>query len=371
MKPTLTLLAALLLAPLAPEAADSSSKTSGGNASAGSVELIADPDFIRGLRAADREGKEHLIAWNPGPKVPVWATAHHGSKSRVADTAYQSFPPGGFLFKDDRIWIAIHAPTHDADLILGLNAFREYDGRYRAAGDPWPHLYVSQRVSGPDGHLGTVSPSVAEMSRIDFAARVKLLYDRRNTNEGYNKRIHAAQFLLFFTIQNLSRPSPGYGDYYWFGIAFYDDRKPLTELHMQRDRGSEKKKGTDKFIYDIGIKPFTDGIVAEGKWVELRGDLLPHVMAGLREAWKQGYLSGSTALADYRVGSVVIGWEIPGLNDAAAAIEGLRAAAQLRPACLRTSFSTCTTVPTPQNQNERKNRPVLPLYTRHPQEKEP
>jgi hypothetical protein len=104
----------------------------------------------------------------------------------------------------------------------------------------------------------------------------------------------------------------------------------VTALHAMHDGGSPKKPATEKLIYDIGVKPFTDKVVAVGEWVDIRGDLLPHIVAGLEEAWRRGYLPASTNPADYRVGSAVMGWEIPGLNDAAMAVKGLRATARLR-----------------------------------------
>ena len=90
--------------------------------------------------------------------------------------------------------------------------------------------------------------------------------------------------------------------------------------------------GTDKFIYDVGVKPFTDKVVGAGEWVAVEGDLLPHILAGLRQCWQRGYLADSQDLADYRIGSCVVGWEVTGLNDCAIAVEGLRATAALKPA---------------------------------------
>lgn len=294
------------------------------------VELIADAGFARGLRAKDRGGVEQSVRWGEGTGRPVWQVAQHFSKSCIADSGRRASLPGGFAHRDDYAWLAIHPGGEEGDVILGLNAFAEYGGAYRAKGDPWPHLYLSQRVSEPGGHLGTRSPSVADMERLDLSIGVRLIYDRRHVGEGYDRSVHASQFLFFLTIQNLNRKSPGYGDYYWFGAAPYDDRKPITALHAMKDAGSAKKPGTGKFIYDIGIRPFTDAIVSEGRWVEVKGDLLPHAIAGLREAWGRGYLPGSTNLSDYRVGSVVMGWEIPGLNDAAMAVRGLRLVAKRR-----------------------------------------
>jgi len=161
--------------------------------------------------------------------------------------------------------------------------------------------------------------------------RVKLLYDRKKAGPTYNRHQHAAQYVFFFTVQNLNHTSKGFGDYYWFGVALYDDRATVTALHAMRDASSLKKNGTGKFIYDIGIKPFTDEVVAGGTWVSVTGDLLPHIIAGLKECWRRGFLPDSQSLADYRIGGCAIGWEVTGLNDVAIAIKGLKAEAVLKP----------------------------------------
>lgn len=290
------------------------------SARSATVEMIADATFAQGYGALDRDGTERIVTWAPGGTSPVWQVRQHHSRSCAADTNRHVRSGDAFVFQDDFAGLAFH---RDADVGMALNGPREYDGRFRAQGDPWPHLFLEQRVSNPKGHLGDTSPSLADLRRLDFAVAVRLLHDRANKGDGYNARIHAAQFLFFLTIQNLNRASAGFGDYYWFGVTLYDDREPVTQLHAKLDAGSPLKKGTDKFIYNPGLKPFTDKVVGAGEWVDVRGDLLPHVRAGLREAWGRGHLSASTNEADYRIGGVMMGWEVTGLNDVAMAVRGL------------------------------------------------
>ena len=300
-------------------------------AAAQTVELIADGSVQRGLETKDRAGQKHAIAWNTNAPPPIWTTAQHHSKSCFADTAFQSPTPGGFSFKDDYQTLVIHPADEDADFVCGVNGRSEFGGALRAQGDPWPHLYLEQRISDPRGHLGARSPVLADMAKLDFAVRVKLLYDRKTSGPTYSRHLHAAQYVCFFTVQNLNRNSKEFGDYYWFGVALYDDRKPVTALYAAQDKGSPKKKGTDKFIYDVGIAPFTDKVVAGGEWVAVEGDLLPHILAGLQECWRQGYLADSQDLSDYRIGGCVIGWEVTGLDNVAIAVKGLKATATLKP----------------------------------------
>ena len=271
-----------------------------------------------------------MIAWDTNASQPIWNTAQHHSKSSFADKAFQAITTNGFAFQDDYEMLKIHPVGVDADFICGVNADHEFGGKLREPGDPWPHLYLEQRISNPGGHLGANSPTLADLAKIDFAINVKLLYDRKKTGPTYSRHVHAAQYLVIFTIQNLNHQSKGRGDYYWFGVSLYDDRQPITSLFAMQDKGSAKKKGTDKFIYNTGIKPFTNKVVADGEWVNIAGDLQPHIIAGLKECWTRGYLCDSQDLADYRIGGLVLGWEVTGLNDVAIAVKGLRATATLK-----------------------------------------
>jgi hypothetical protein len=299
-----------------------------GAASATTVELIADAEFRRGVRATEADGADHVVQWW-GSDDPVWRINHHHSQSSFLNRAAYRIHPQGFVFEDEFSSLVVHPVDGSADIVLGVNASREFGGAYRKAGEPWPHAYLTQRISAPRGHLGAQAPAISELEAVDFTVDVRLLHDRRNLAAGHNASIHAAQFVCFFTLQNLNRQSPGFGDYCWFGVLLYDDRHLVTRRKAMRDRGSALKRGTEKLIYDVGIAPFTLEVVGQGNWVSVRGDLLPHFRAGLREAWKQGYLPASQDFKDYRVGGLVIGWEVTGLNEVAMAVRGLRATGRL------------------------------------------
>lgn len=300
-------------------------------APAGIVDLLIDTEFQGGLQVRDRQDQPVEIRWNDAKGKPWWHVAQHHSASNVADAAFQTISAGRFDFRDERQCLSIHPEGMEADVIMSVNAFNEYEGRLRAKGDPWPHLYLNQRISSPDGHLGAKAPTLAEMDRIEFGLQIKLLFNERHVAAGFDPRVHTAQFLFFLTVVNSNPSSRGHGDYYWFGILLFDDRYPLTTRKVQLDAGSPKKPATGKLIYNVGLSSFTDRVVADGEWVEVHGDLLPHIKAGLAEAWKRGYLGDSHNEADYRLGRCVIGWEVPGLNDAAMAVRGLSCRAQRKP----------------------------------------
>jgi hypothetical protein len=292
------------------------------------LDLIADPSFQRGFVAKNPTGDQRqIVQWNQA-QPPVWATAQHSSKSSFADLHHYDFHANGCSFRDEYQSLLVH--PQDGDIVFGVNGLREFGGVYREKGAPWPHQYLHQRISNPAGHLGEASPRLTEMQRLDLTIRVRLLYDHENRGPKYDPHVHAAHFLLFFTVQNLNRRSKGYGDYYWFNIALYDSRSKLTSLFVMQDKSSPQKKGTEKLMYDVGIAPFTSAIVADGNWVTVQGDLLPHICAGLQEAWKRGYLPDSHDMSDYRIGEAILGWEVPGLNDVAISVKDLRVAATLK-----------------------------------------
>ena len=125
-----------------------------------------------------------LLQWNKDAPAPVWTADQFYSKSSVADAKYLTYRPDGFDFDDGYARLGVHPPGLDADLLMGVNADQEYGGVYRKAGDPWPNLYVSQRISNPGGHLGAASPRLTELARVDFSLQVRLLYDRPHRGPG-------------------------------------------------------------------------------------------------------------------------------------------------------------------------------------------
>jgi len=290
---------------------------------ASALDLVADPSFRQGFKFEDSARKEQLLQWDK-TAPPEWKAAELFSKSSLADASSVIFRANGLTFQNQYQTLIVHPENDDADLVLGINGFNEFGGSYRKPGAPWPHDYVSQRISDPKGILGQASPRLLDLKRVDLSLQVHLLYDYQHRQSGYDPHSNAAQFSLFFTIQNLNRQSKGYGDYYWFGVALYDDREAITSFHAMLDKGTPLKKGTNKMIYTVGIAPFSSGIVAKGDWVTVQGDILPYVLQGLQECWKRGYLVDSKDLSDYRFGGAMIGWEITGLNDAAAEIKNFK-----------------------------------------------
>ena len=286
------------------------------SAQAEQIPLIADPHFEQGFAVLERTpgvlSVEGNLQWDTSARPPVWELGQWDSQSTILDVSPTHKPSGAWVYaNDDKQIIAGGGPAAtESDLILTINGQSEYGGEFRGANDPWPALLVQQSISEPRGHLSDQAPSLSEMASVDFQIEARLLYDNRITTGEYDPAIHASQFLIYYTIQNLNPTSAGYGDFLWFGTALYDDRFDVTGRVVLVDGF------TQKLIYGIGIQPFTTERIADRKWVAIEGDLLPHMKAGLREAWSRGLLLDSQDFADYKIGGMNMGWEMPGMNNA-------------------------------------------------------
>jgi hypothetical protein len=199
---------------------------------------------------------------------------------------------------------SITLQSRGADLVLAANSAVEYGLASRKAGESWVHLLVEQEF-GRSPFLNTLSGA-----QFHFEGRL-----RRSTSlhrDDYDPGVHAAQFQVFFTLQKRNRQSAGYGDFLWFGIPIYDNRHAHPPEFKSKDFG-----GTGKFIFTPTATNFTRASAHGGDWIVIDRDLLPLMRQGLETAWEKGFLSGSKSMADYAIGGMNMGWELPGMFDVA------------------------------------------------------
>ena len=136
---------------------------------------------------------------------------------------------------------------------------------------------------------------------------------RLPTLAGSDKRIGSFAALALCPVQavllvkNLNQSSPGYQDYLWFQIPFYDSRYQVPPEYAARDTA-----GTGKFIYGPSGKTFGEQRPGDGNWVNIDRDLLPLIRDGLQRAWRENFMTASRDLADLHVVAFSIGWELPG-----------------------------------------------------------
>jgi len=260
----------------------------------------------------DREFRRGFILWEPKPgrhvrygefkgfdaSPPVWGLSQWSSK----------FPldPAGATHRRELLVSSNAAKTvvltKDSILTLAANSAVEYGPRARTAKDPWVHLLVEQEFDAPARLAGLSA------ARLHVEAR---LVRSRNLHQGdYAPGTHAAQFQIFFTVQNRNRASKGYGDLLWFGVPIYDNRDRFPAEFKAQDFG-----GTAKFIFTPGGRTFTSASAHDGQWITIDKDLLPMMRSALETAWSRGFLRDSKDAADYAIGGMNMGWELPGTFD--------------------------------------------------------
>ena len=251
----------------------------------------------------------------------VWDIAQWTSKSSLLNITPFTTPSGmckwADVYKDFRFGGAPGAEEYQ--LYFSVNSQNEYGNVNRKAGQPWVHLLVEQRLSPPYDFpgQGPGSPPISILDSLVFKIDAKLLDNLTVKNAGYDANLHAAQFQVFFTIQNLNKASPGYGKYIWLGVPIYDDRAPMLPGSVAFDLG------TQTLINSIPSADVTKVSLHDGGWVHIQVNLFPYATAALDTAWAHGYLQGSKDKVDYKIGEMNMGWELPGMNIATVAVKGI------------------------------------------------
>lgn len=268
------------------------------------VNLIRDPGFRAGFNLLSPEpGRRAVLTRLAGPMTdggdPWWDLAQWSSRFPEVHGP-EVTPSGGIRYANEGKEIIVSPPgAPEADLILAVDAGPEYPKGARTASEPWVHLLVEQRFARP--------APVAHLRALNLTLECKLLRSIILDPEHYDPAIHAAQFTLYLTVQNKNRSSPGYGDFYWFGVPIYDNRYTVIPRYEARDFA-----GSGKFIFVPAADNFTVRPSTGNEWITIAKDLLPLIKDGLKAAWSKGYLADSHDISDYYITSVNLGWEVPG-----------------------------------------------------------
>jgi len=280
------------------------------------VPLLRDTGFRQGVTVYDPAPGRHVargaLRADPNTPPPRWGLAQWHSRFTLA-AARAEPTAAGVRFADGSKSVAFTR----GGLVLAIDSGREYGGRPRRKGQPWPHLLVEQKIAD--------CPPLTRLDGLRFRIECRLLRAKAHEPGRHDRRLHAAQFQAFVTVQDRRRGSPGRGDYLWFGVPIYDSRWRIPRGHAAQDFA-----GTGKFIHTPAGSAFTEQSAHDGNWVRIDADVLPMIRRALRTARERGYLKRSPDDAAFQLGSFNLGWEMPGAFDAAMAVRGLALVAGVR-----------------------------------------
>lgn len=275
------------------------------------IRLLDDPRFSRGFIVWSPKPGKHVKAGeirpNDSAAEPIWGLAQWHSRFSLAEARRERLPDGGQRLFDGAKAVTFFSDAAQADLSLALAGNTEYQGRAPEPGQPWPHLLAERKL--------LAHPAVPELEAVPLVIRYRLVKADTYRPRDFDPRRHTAQFVFYITVQNRNRQSPGFGDYYWFGVPLYDARYRLPRPHKAIDKGSDRKPATGKFIFNPGGKRYTSQSAHDGDWVKIEKNLLPLIREGLETAWQRGFLQDSRDTADYRLMAMNTGWEVTGPLD--------------------------------------------------------
>ncbi len=273
-----------------------------------SSELLRDPRFQQGFILLEpKPGKRvpygELATVKSGDK-PAWDLAQWSSKFPLDDSAAPPQPMDLIVWGNKAKSVTIGKPgSAEGDVSLRVIADTEYGTKARASiEEPWVHLLLQQEFDH--------APKLSELESLRFHAEARLLRSTLVRTNDHNPALHAAQYLIYFSVGNRNRQSPGYGQGYWFGIPVYDNRTRVIPSYEAKDFG-----GTSLFIFTLSSDTFSKESTHDGTWVTFEKDLLPLMRQGLEHGWARGFMPGSRSFSDYQPTSIYIGWEVPGVFD--------------------------------------------------------
>lgn len=262
-------------------------------------ELIRDPSFKRGFILWKTQPGKHVrygeLNGFDRDKTPIWGLSQWSSKSPL-DPAATFRANNSLSYSNGAKSVTL---TTDGTLTLTANSATEYGPRARTAADPWVHLLCEQEFETP--------ASLTNITSARFHIEARLLRSENLHAGDYSPDKHAAQFQIFFTVQNRNPQSPGYGDLLWFGVPIYDNRDKFPKAFKAQDFG-----GTAKFIFTPDGQTYTTQSAHDRAWITIDKDLLPLMHEALQTAWTRGFLKQSRQISDYSIGGMNLGWELPG-----------------------------------------------------------
>jgi len=324
------------------------------------VQLLKDPSFELGYWVVspqkdiytDRAEIEGIHPFKEGTSDPVWRLVQWGSHHSLAGVPAEKRGNKTLSWQYAQKNLVYKSITlgEDGHIELMLNGLAEFSSLFyqdkkslylKSLEHKWPHLLLAQNIS---------SKRLNKYTKINLSLDARLLFDKKNQQEGYQHGLHAARFPIALSVRNTLS-----NNIFWLILVIYDDRFPQSNFNCQKciagisgmdeckaaqaltDKGrwqcpfdgsrwsaKSEKKGTRKMLFRVPTSAFTQSNIHLGEWSHYEINLLPYIQAGIEAARQTKNLSGfSNDLRFYDLSFFSMGWEITGLNQAAIAVKNL------------------------------------------------
>lgn len=294
------------------------------------IELLSDTQFRTGFHVLGinptinhRKIYKHLdyLGEAKPTNKPIWQMAQWWTPFDLCDCSVKKIKDT-YLYETPSRHIEVTPST--GRLKMDLSGSKEYPNGPRISGsEPWSHLLIEQ-----DFHE-SVSLDALESLTLKLSFNIESVQDM---NLGQmNPNLHAAQLLWYFVIHDTGiEGSTGYGnfkEFFWFGIPLYDSRYPFIEESRHIDQGGIGTTG--RLIYSMSSRNYLKEPIVFGKQYQIEIDILPFVLKAKQYALDHGYLKRHDQ-ANYQIGYMNFGWELPGRYDVKSHIQGISALAVLK-----------------------------------------
>lgn len=280
-------------------------------------QILLDDNFENGFWLHHTDG---LVTKEPIKKFdfnktskdePFWKLAQWCSRYNLANGREAVYDDGSYEYSDEgksvRVW------KGKGKALLSLTASKEYT-HARREGEGWPHILIEQEFSN-DYFLSEIEEVVQS---VDFT----LTEYANMMNDEERNALHTVQFQWFIAVQNRNKNSKGYGDFFWFGLPFWDyPRYDFPPAFTAQDGGKEENTG--KFINIVDSRKFLDKPIKLGERTSVEIPVYKWIKQGFELAKQRNFLKDSE-WEDMCLGNMNLGFEVTGTFDVSVLINKIK-----------------------------------------------
>lgn len=244
-------------------------------------------------------------------EVPKWKLAQWCSRFNLANGQERVWDDCSYEYSDAskgvRVW------KGKGKIGLSLTGSKEYL-HARRDGEGWPHILIEQEFE--ENHF------LHEIEEVVQAVDFTITGFANMMNPDEQNQLHTAQFQWFIAVQNRNKKSKGYGDFFWFGLPFWDyPRYDYPPSFTAQDGGKEENTG--KFINIVDSKKFLGKPIKLGERTSLEIPTYKWIKEGFLLAKERNFLKDSE-WEDMCLGNMNLGFEVTGTFDVSVLINKIK-----------------------------------------------